>query len=83
MIKRMSKERVEELAHTDRWTQSDCADVEDEMLRARKAEETLADMAQNLYAIALPLMRETDSIWHAMREEYVAAMKLAGRDPKI
>lgn len=43
----------------------------------------LADALANLYAIAAPFMRETDSVWRAMQDEYVAAMKLAEREPEI
>lgn len=51
--------------------------------RDQEVVEALADTALNLYSILAPFMRETDPVWRAMQEEYIAAMKLAGRDPKI
>lgn len=51
--------------------------------RAVPTTEALVDMAQNLYSMAAPFMRDTDEVWRAMQEQYAAAMRLAGRDPKI
>lgn len=49
----------------------------------QKAINALVEMAKNLYAITCPFMSEGDSVWLAMQEEYVAAMDLAGEEPKL
>lgn len=49
----------------------------------QKTIEALADMARDLYFIAVPFMSDGDSVWRAMKAEYIAAMKLAGHDLKI
>lgn len=79
----MTHDRAVFLGGLQTWTAEERKEMKFEMVRARGSEQTLADMAMNLYHVAAPFMRETDPVWRAMQEEYVAAMQLAGRDPKI